>query len=186
MIIASNQQGFLEAPGLVLLVLLSSLIGVKALLWQKKIRDFKQHHQQVLCLKESMLLTQKLVKRINQINQLLRTAQVGQVIGLGLPGIGVLAGMKWEKVKKILQQLQEGIWWSTQKEFLRLRAQGCSLPLEVMRTPYPHRLKLMRAQDLAQPRTSDLFWHFTTPIIKYRLRLHRLNSFTTTIHWDIL
>ncbi len=182
----TNQKGLMEAPAMVLLLLLSILIGVQALIWQRKLIQARQHHQQTLCLKEAMLETERLTKVIGTLNQMLAAGSVSQGIGLFFPGAGWLVSAKWEKAKKVLMKLQEAAWWNSQRVFSAQKLRGCQLPLPFLQTPYEHNLKFERRFTLAKKRAKLTPWPYKTPWMIYLVHWNLESELATKLDWTVL
>lgn len=181
-----NQKGLLEAPAMALLLLLSILIGVQALIWQRKLTQAREHHRQTLCLKEAMLETERLTKIIGTINQMLAAGNVSQGIGLFFPGAGWLMTAKWEKAKKVLMKLQETAWWNSQRVFSAQKFTGCKLPPQFFQTPYEHGLEFDRRFTIAKTRTNVAPWPHKTPWMVYLVHWKLENELATELEWTVL
>jgi hypothetical protein len=182
----TNQKGLMEAPAMVLLLLLSILIGVQALIWQRKLIEARRHHQQTLCLKEAILETERLTKVIGSINQMLAAGSVSQGIGLFFPGAGWLLSAKWEKAKKVLMKLQEAAWWNSQRVFTSQKLSGCKLPAQFYQTPYEHGIKLERRFNLAKKRKNVVPWPYKTPWMVYVVHWKLETELATKLDWTVL
>lgn len=179
----NNQDGFLEAPGFVLLLMLSLLLVTQIVVWQKRVSQTREHHLQVLCLKRSIGISQQMIKRINSLNLMLASGKVGQGIAILFPGSGWLLALKWEKVKKILMGLQETAFLWAQKEWLSLRVEGCQLPLKWQRSPYQYNGRLKREMDLVQLRTTQESYRWKTPYVSYLIQWSIESATTPHASW---
>lgn len=181
----NNQKGFLEAPGFVLLMLLGLLLSSQIVVWQWRLHKTREHHRQTLCLKRAMGITAQMVRRINVVNGMLAAGKLGQGIGLFFPGMGWVAALKWEKVKKILMGLQEATFWWAQKEWLSLRQNGCSLPLKWQLSPYDHKGKFKREFDLVVLRKTEESYRIKTPYVTYLATWKLENTLNPKIQWGV-
>lgn len=163
-----NERGFLEAPGFVLLVLLSALLGTQAVIWHLRLKQTREHHKQVLCLKNAIGVTSRMMKQVHSINAMLAAGKVGQGIGLFFPGAGWLLALEWEKAKKVLMKLQEAAWLRAQQLLLKDRLAGCRLPPQVHLTPLKHGALLERKLDLTVLRRESETWILKTPLLVFR------------------
>lgn len=182
----TNEQGLMEAPAMVLLLLLSILIGVQAMIWQRKLTQAREHHRQTLCLKEAMLETERLTRIIGTLNQMLAAGSVSQGIGLFFPGAGWLLSAKWEKAKKVLMKLQEAAWWNSQRHFAAQKGRGCKLPFQIFQTPYAHGTQLERRFGLAKMREKILPWPHKTPWVVYLVHWKLETELATKLDWTVL
>ena len=180
-----SQQGFAEAPAFILLLLLSTLLAVQAFVWQKRRIELREHHQQVLCLKKNMIVTSKLVKRVNFINQMLSAGKVAQTIAIIFPGKGWLLAAKWQKVKKALMIIQEGAFWDAQKDYLSLKTKGCNLPYKVFLTPYKHAHVFKREMDSTLLRKNEETQTFRTPLMSYKVKWELSSNLETNLKWSL-
>jgi len=179
-----DQRGFLEAPGLVLLVILSAQLGVLVLVWQTRLERIRKHHQQVLCLKEVMLATTRMSRQVNQLNSMLAAGKVGQGIGLLFPGTGWLMSLNWERAKKILMGLQEAAWWKRQQVVISAIKRGCTLTPAMLMTPYEHSLTFKRDLDITRLRKSTESWWLKTPLSFFRITW-QLSSPHASLSWEV-
>jgi hypothetical protein len=179
-----NERGFLEAPGFVLLVILSALLGTQAVIWQLRLEKTRDHHKQVLCLKNAIGVTTRMMKQIHSINAMLSAGKVGQGIGLFFPGAGWLLALEWEKAKKVLMTLQEAAWLRAQQLLLKDRLAGCRLPPQVHLTPLKHRGLLDRKLDLTVLRCERETWFVKTPLVAYRATW-RTDSAARPLSWEV-
>jgi hypothetical protein len=180
----ANERGFLEAPGLVLLVLLSAQLGVLILVWQSRLEKTREHHKQVLCLKEAILASTQMARQIGLINRMLAAGKVGQGIGLFFPGVGWLASVKWEKAKKALMALQEAAWLKRQQVMLQGLKRGCRFTPAMLLTPYKHPLKFQRTLDVTDLRSESESWWFKTPLSFFHVSW-QLSSPQAVLRWEV-
>lgn len=169
----SNQRGALEAPAIVLLFLLGLLLAVQIGVWHWRLMQTREHHRQVLCLKRSIQITNRLVRNIGSINVMIATGKVGQGIGLLFPGAGWVLALKWEKVKKLLMTLQEGSFLWAQAQWLSQRKSGCKLPLKWQLSPFEYRGRLSRELDLVVLRETEETYNWRTPYMRF------------SVHWTL-
>jgi hypothetical protein len=179
-----DQRGFLEAPGFVLLVVLSALLGTQAVIWHLRLRQTREHHKQVLCLKNAVGVTSRMMKQVHGINVMLATGKVGQGIGLFFPGAGWLLALEWEKAKKVLMKLQEAAWLRAQQLLLKDRLAGCRLPPQVHLTPLKHGALLERKLDLTVLRRESETWILKTPLMFFRARW-TADSVLGPLAWEV-
>lgn len=180
-----NQRGALEAPALVLLFLLGLLLAVQIGVWHWRLMQTREHHRQVLCLKRSIQISNRLVRQIASINAMLATGKVGQGIGAFFPGAGWVLALKWEKVKKLLMAVQEGSFVWAQAQWLEQRRRGCRLPLSWQRSPYAHRKLFVRSLDLVELREAAESYTWRTPYVRYRVRWALESNLAPTPTWSI-
>jgi hypothetical protein len=180
-----NQEGFMEAPSFILLLLLSSLLLGQLLVWQKRRADLRQHHREVICAKKAMLITESLVSKVNTLNLMLSSGKVAQIIGLLFPGKGWLVAANWEKAKKIIMGLQEAAYLEAQFKYLKLKNERCSLPWKIFLTPYKHKLKFARSLDATILRSESDEWTIKTPLLHYRITWALESNLQTKINWKV-
>ena len=180
-----SQQGFAEAPAFILLLLLSTLLGVQAYVWQKRRMELREHHQQVLCLKKNMIVTSRLVKRVNTLNQMLTAGKVAQSIAILFPGKGWLLATKWQRVKKALKLLQEGAYWDAQKEYLLMKKKGCKMPHKIFLTPFKHTHIFKRKMDSTILRKNEESQTFVTPLMKFKVKWELSSNLETNLKWSL-
>ncbi|MBY0515266.1 MAG: hypothetical protein K2P81_00045 [Bacteriovoracaceae bacterium] len=180
-----NNRGFLEAPGFVLLLLMAIMIGVQAVVWQKRLQDTRAHHKQVLCLKKTILQTNQLIARVNSVNRMLSAGKVSQGIALFFPGTGWLLALNWEKAKKILMGLQEAAFLNYEKNAIQQRLSGCQFHLEPTLSPYKHKLFFSRKLDVAQLRKNKLSWRQVTPLMSFNVSMNLISPLERQATWRI-
>jgi hypothetical protein len=181
---ALDQRGFLEAPGFVLLLLLSALLGTHAMLWHLRLQQTRAHHKQLLCLKNAMGVTTRMVKQVSHINKMLAAGKVGQGIGLFFPGAGWIAALKWEKAKKILMKLQEAAWLRSQQLLLSDRMNGCRLPPQAHLSPFKRATLFERKLDVTMLRRETEAWFVKTPLMHFHA-IWKMNSPHQSISWEV-
>lgn len=179
-----DQRGFLEAPGFVLLLLLSALLGTHAMLWHLRLQQTRAHHKQLLCLKNAMGVTSRMVKQVSHINKMLAAGKVAQGIGLLFPGAGWIAALKWEKAKKLLMKLQEAAWLRSQQLLLKDRLSGCRLPPQVHLSPFKHATLFERKLDVTVLRRETETWWVKTPLMNFQA-VWKLKSPQQTLAWEV-
>lgn len=179
-----DQRGFLEAPGFVLLVVLSALLGTQLVIWQLRLKQTREHHKQVLCLKNAIGVTTRMMKQVHSINAMLAAGKVGQGIGLFFPGAGWLLALEWEKAKQVLMKLQEAAWLRAQQLLLKDRLAGCHLPPQVQLTPLKHGALLDRKFDLTVLRRESETWILRTPFMLFRATW-KAHSPIAPLSWEV-
>jgi hypothetical protein len=179
-----DQRGFLEAPGFVLLVVLSALLGTQAVIWHLRLKQTREHHRQVLCLKNAIGVTSRMMKQVHGINVMLAAGKVGQGIGLFFPGAGWLLALEWEKAKKVLMKLQEAAWLRAQQLLLKDRLAGCRLPPQVHQTPLKHGALLERKLDVTVLRRESETWILQTPLMSFHAKWNA-DSPLKPLAWDV-
>lgn len=179
-----DQRGFLEAPGFVLLLLLSALLGTQAMIWHLRLQQTREHHKQVLCLKNAIGITSRMVKQVHSINAMLATGKVGQGLALFFPGAGWIAALEWEKAKKALMKLQEAAWWRAQQLLLKDRLSGCRLPPQVQLTPLKRQALLERKLDVTVLRRESETWILKTPLLLLRATW-KASSTLAPLSWEV-
>lgn len=180
-----SQQGFAEAPAFLLLLLLSGLLASQAWVWQKRRSELRDHHRQLLCLKRNMIVTSKLVKRVNVINQMLTSGKVVQTIALLFPGKGWLLAANWQRVKKALMVMQEGAYWDAQRNYLSMKTSGCRLPYKVFLTPFEHGQVFKRKLDSTVLRKNEESFTFKTPLMNYNVTWKLSSNLETNLNWSL-
>jgi hypothetical protein len=180
-----SQQGFAEAPAFLLLLLLSTLLGSQAWVWQKRRSELREHHRQLLCLKKNMIVTSKLVKRVNLINQMLTSGKVVQSIALLFPGKGWLLAANWQRVKKTLMVMQEAAYWDAQRDYLSMRTKGCRMPYKIFLTPFERSQVFRRKLDSTVLRKNEEFLTFRTPLMSYQVKWQLRSNLETNLHWSL-
>ncbi len=180
-----SQQGFAEAPAFLLLLLLSALLGSQAWVWQKRRTELRQHHQQLLCIKKNIIITSKLVTRVNTINRMLKAGKVGQSIALLFPGKGWLLAANWQRVKKALMLLQETAFWDAQKDYLSMKTKGCQMPYKIFLTPYERSHVFKRQMDSTILRKTEDSLSFKTPLMSYQLHWKLRSNLETNLRWSL-
>ncbi len=179
-----DQRGFLEAPGFVLLLLLSALLGTHAMLWHLRLQQTRAHHKQLLCLKNAMGVTTRMVKQVSTINKMLAAGKVGQGIALFFPGAGWIAALEWEKAKRLLMKLQEAAWLRSQQLLLQDRLSGCRLPPQVHLSPFKHATLFERKLDVTVLRKERETWFVKTPLMSFQAAW-KMGSATQSISWEV-
>lgn len=181
----SNQRGALEAPAIVLLFLLGLLLAVQIGVWHWRLMQTREHHRQVLCLKRSIQITNRLVRNISSLNAMIATGKVGQGIGLLFPGAGWVLALKWEKVKKLLMTLQEGSFLWAQAQWLQQRKSGCRLPLKWQLSPFEYRGRLSRELDLVVLRKTEETYNWRTPYMRFSVHWTLPHNRALAPNWSI-
>lgn len=179
-----DQRGFLEAPGFVLLLLLSALLGTQAMLWHLRLQQTRAHHKQLLCLKNAMGVTTRMVTQVSHINKMLAAGKVGQGIGLFFPGAGWIAALEWEKAKKVLMKLQEAAWLRAQQLLTQDRLNGCRLPPQVHLTPFKRAALFERKLDVTVLRRETETWWVKTPLMSFRASW-KMKSPLVSLGWEV-
>ncbi len=180
-----TQQGFAEAPAFLLLLLLSTLLGTQAWVWQKRRTELREHHRQLLCLKKNMIVTSKLVKRVNVINQMLTSGKVVQSIALLFPGKGWLLAANWQRVKKALMLMQEGAFLHAQKDYIFMKKSGCQMPYKIFLTPYKRSHVFIRTMDSTTLRKNEDEQIFKTPLMSFRVKWQLSSNLETNLLWSL-
>jgi len=180
-----DERGFLEAPGFVLLLLLSTLLMVQAYTLNQRRLQTREHHKQLLCLKETMGITQQLVKRVDALNQMLAAGTVGEAIAIFFPGAGWIMALNWEKAKKAIKTLQETAWFQAERELLQQLTRGCHVPLNALKTPFRHKLSFERNVDITLLRTQSETWKIHTPLVQYTVTWKLSNALELSPKWEV-
>ena len=183
---AKGQEGSVELLGAGLLLAFTLAIMLMVGLWSRRHAQVQEHLKQTLCLKAAMLETNLLVKRINRVNAVIAKGEVTSWSLILLGGIGLVLKPEWEKVKKGLQLFQELQWGYGQKEFLKLKQQGCKLPLALWPSPYHWQGSLARGIDgRALMRGQQSLWVMSTPLTTHWARWKSTSDLSPTLSWEM-
>jgi hypothetical protein len=158
---------------------------LQLVVWQKRRQELRTHHQQMLCLKQYITTTSRLVKRVNALNGMITSGQITQVLLLLFPGLGAMTAGKVQHLKQHLKRLQELAYFDAQKDYLKSLSVGCRLPLTILRTPYLHQSQFVRTNEITKLRAKNFDFIHRTPLITSRVSWQLDSGYQVKLDWRL-
>lgn len=181
-----GQKGSVELLSAGLVFLVALMIVFLATLWKLRQKQVDQHLKQTLCLKAAMLETNFMVRRINRINQILVAGEAASWVSVAVAGLGLPAKLSWQRLKKLLQGLQELQWARSQAQFFKLKREGCRLPHASWAGPYQWQGQLKRGVDgRARMRARQSLWMTRTPLMTHWARWVSDGELALGLTWEL-